>query len=31
MRLGALQVYNTALSAAQVSTNFQADRSRYGV
>jgi hypothetical protein len=31
MRLGALHVYNTALSAAQVSTNFQADRSRYGV
>jgi len=31
MRLGALQVYNTALSAAQVSANFQADRSRYGV
>jgi len=31
MRLGALQVYNTALSAGQVSTNFQASRSRYGV
>lgn len=31
MRLGAFQVYNTALTAGQVSTNFQADRSRYGV
>ena len=31
MRLGAFQVYNIALSAGQVSTNFQADRSRYGV
>jgi hypothetical protein len=31
MRLGALHVYNTALSAGQVSTNFQAGRSRYGV
>ena len=31
MRFGALQVYNIALSAAQVSTNFQAGRSRYGV
>ena len=31
MRLGALHVYNTALTAGQVSTNFQADRSRYGV
>jgi len=31
MRLGALHVYNSALSAEQVLTNFQADRSRYGV
>jgi len=31
MRLGAFQVYNIALSAGQVSTNFQAGRSRYGV
>ena len=31
MRLGAFQVYNTALTAGQVLTNFQADRSRYGV
>ena len=31
MRLGALHVYNTALTAGQVSTNFQADRGRYGV
>ena len=31
MRLGAFQVYNTALTAGQVSTNFQAGRGRYGV
>ena len=31
MRLGAFQVYNTALSAGQVTTNFQAGRGRYGV
>ena len=31
MRLGAFHVYNTALSADQVSNNFQAGRSRYGV
>ena len=31
MRLGAFHIYNTALSAGQVLTNFQADRSRYGV
>ena len=31
MRFGAFQVYNTALSAGQVTTNFQAGRSRYGV
>ena len=31
MRLGALHVYNTALSAAQVLNNFQAGRGRYGV
>ena len=31
MRFGAFQVYNTALTAGQVSTNFQAGRSRYGV
>ena len=31
MRLGAFQVYNTALSARQVTTNFQAGRGRYGV
>ena len=31
MRLGAFHIYNTALSAGQVLTNFQAGRSRYGV
>ena len=31
MRFGAFQVYNTALSAGQVTTNFQAGRGRYGV
>ena len=31
MRLGAFQVYNTALTADQVTTNFQAGRGRYGV
>jgi hypothetical protein len=31
MRLGAFQIYNIALTAEQVSTNFQAGRSRYGV
>jgi hypothetical protein len=31
MRLGAFHVYNTALTAGQVLTNFQAGRSRYGV
>ena len=31
MRLGAFQVYNTALTAGQVTTNFQAGRGRYGV
>lgn len=31
MRLGAFHIYNTALSAGQVLTNFQVGRSRYGV
>jgi len=31
MRLGALHVYNAALTAGQVLTNFQAGRGRYGV
>jgi hypothetical protein len=31
MRLGGFQVYNIALTAEQVLTNFQAGRSRYGV
>ena len=31
MRLGAFQVYNIALTAGQVLTNFQAGRGRYGV
>jgi hypothetical protein len=31
MRLGALHVYNSALSGATVSQNFNAQRSRYGV
>ena len=31
MRFGAFQVYNTALTADQVTTNFQAGRSGYGV
>jgi hypothetical protein len=31
MRLGALHVYNSALSGAQVTQNFKAQRARYGV
>ena len=31
MRLGALHVYNSALSGAEVTQNFNAQRSRYGV
>lgn len=30
-RIGITRLYNTALSAAQVSTNFNADRSKYGI